>query len=237
MPYVLADELFRTKENVTTRCREILSATPDGSLVSDSALPFLLDLFRHHDEWTQKTAGGVVGISTQTTIQGTRCFVLVRNGGGTIDISFPHAIRLIPSTRTAHLIPQGLRDFRSAARNGVEDQIRGFRDSQLVSSSVCPITGEALYRGNCAVDHTPPTTFDSLLFNFCQSKGINPITVAVGSKSGTVAVFNDPLLLVAWQEHHRANAVLRLVSRIGNLQLPKVVVQWSLLYQGVSSGA
>lgn len=230
MPYVLADESFRTKENVTTRCREILSATPDGSLVSDSSLPFLLDLFRHHDEWAQKTAGGVVGISTQTTSHGTRCFVFVRNDGGTIDISFPHAIRLIPSTRTANLIPQGLRDFRSAARKGIEAQIRDFRDSQLVSSSECPITGEALHRGNCAVDHAPPITFDSLIFNFCQSKGINPIAVAVGSINGTVAVFEDPLLLVAWQEYHRENAVLRLVSRIGNLQLPKVAVQWSLLY-------
>lgn len=236
MSYILAGESFRTKENVLTRCREILSTTPDGSLVSDSTLPFLLDLFRNHDEWVQKAAGGVVGISTQTTSHGTRCFVLVHNGGAAIDISFSHAVRLIPGSRTANLIPQGLRDFRSAARNAVESQIREFRDSQLVSSSVCPITGEALHRSNCAVDHTPPTTFDSLLFSFCQSKGINPVTVAVGSINGTVAVFNDPLLLVAWQEHHRENAVLRLVSQIGNLQLPKVAVPWSLLYQGVSHG-
>lgn len=108
MPYVLADESFRTKKHITDRCREILSATPDGSPVNDNTLPFLLDLFKHHDEWSQKAAGGVVGISTQTTSHGTRCFILMRNGEDTIDISFPHATRLTPSTRTADLIPQGL---------------------------------------------------------------------------------------------------------------------------------
>lgn len=231
MPYLIAEESFSTKERITARCREILSATPDGSLVNENSLPFLIALFQHHDEWPQKTGGGILGISTQTTSHGTRCFVILQKSGSIIDISFPHAIRLIPTTRTVNLIPQALRNFRNAARTAIEAQIREFRDSQLMSELACPITGAPLDRNTCAVDHTPPETFDSLLFNFCQSHRVNPLAVSVGSKHGTVAVLENQTILVAWQNYHQSNAVLRLVSRIGNLQLPKMEVQWSLLYQ------
>lgn len=231
MPYVLAEESFSTKNKITTRCREILNATPDGNFVSEDILSFLMELFQHHDEWPQKSAGGILGISTQTTSHGTRCFVLLRKNGDTIDISFPHAIRLISSNRSNNLIPQALRDFRNAARNGVETQIWEFRDCHLTNALACPITGEKLNRDNCAVDHMPPTTFDSLLFNFCQINQINPLSVTVGSKNGTIAVFEDAELLAAWQDHHRSKASLRLVSRVGNLQLPKMVIPWNLLYQ------
>jgi hypothetical protein len=54
--------------------------------------------------------------------------------------------------------------------------------------------------------------------------------VAVGSEGGTVAVLEDAELLAAWQAHHRKHAHLRLLSRIGNLQLPKAAVRWSELW-------
>jgi uncharacterized protein DUF3223 len=81
MPYIIADESFNTKDQLTARCRAILSATPDGQLVTEDALPFLLDLFQYHDEWEQKAVGGVRGISTQNTLHGTRCFVLLLKAG------------------------------------------------------------------------------------------------------------------------------------------------------------
>lgn len=231
MSYIIANRIFITKGELTTRCREILASTADGQLVSDESLPFLMELFQYHDEWQQKAGDGIRGISTQTTTQGTRCFVLVRNDESQIDISFPHAIRLIPSNRQADLTPQALRDFRSAARTTIESQIRTFRNDHLAQSPVCPITSEALHRGNSAVDHTPPSTFDVILFEFCQEKKINPLNVVVGSYQGTVAVFQDKELLASWQSWHQEHAVLRLVSNIGNLQLPKTYVEWSLLSQ------
>jgi hypothetical protein len=230
MPYLIANESFSTKDDITARCRAILASTSDGQPVDEGAVSFLFELFQFHDEWLQKAAGGIVNISTQTTPHGTRCFVLVKQAGDCIDISFPHAVRLIPSSRSAALLPQALRDFKSAARVAVKPQIFEFRDSALQREQRCPFTGELLGRATCAVDHTPPQTFDQLLYDFCRIRSLNPLNVAVGSEGGTVAVFEDAELLAAWQAYHRENAHLRLLSKIGNLQLPKVAVRWSELW-------
>lgn len=164
MPYLIADESFSAKVALTDRCRAIPATTTDGQMVDDDCAEFLFELFQYHDEWDQKASGGVRGISTQTTRHGTRCFGLLNRGGDRIDISFPHAIRLVPNTRTA-----ALRDFRSAARNAVRAEIYGFRDRALQEVQDCPYTGETLARSTCAVDHAPPKTFDELLFDFCQA--------------------------------------------------------------------
>lgn len=169
MPYIIADESFPTKDSVTARCRAILAATPDGQLIEEAVAPFLFELFQYHDEWPKKAAGGVLGISTQTTPHGTRCFILVKPAGAQIDISFPYAIRLVPSSRSSTQLPQALRDFRSAARVAIKTQIYEFRDNALVEERECPYTGEALNRGNCAVDYTPPKTFDQLLLIFAAA--------------------------------------------------------------------
>lgn len=142
MPYIIADELYATKAKLTARCREILAATPDGQGVEEKSVPFLIDLFQYHDEWQKKAEGGVRSISTQTTPHGTRCFVLVPNVGDAIDISFPHAIRLVKSSRTVSLLPQALRDFKNASRNAVRGEIFAFRDRSLQQRIECP-----LYRG------------------------------------------------------------------------------------------
>lgn len=99
------------------------------------------------------------------------------------------------------------------------------------NESSVPYTGEQLSLDNCAVDHTPPKTFDALLFNFCREQAINPLQVIVGSEGGTVAVLSDLELLAAWQAYHRANANLRLLSKLGNLQLSKTSVQWGNLWE------
>jgi hypothetical protein len=232
MAYFLANEDFETKAHLTTRCRNILAATVDGQHVSEQSLPFLIELFQHHDEWAQKIGDGISGISTQTTSHGTRCFDLIRKDGTRIDISFPHAIRLIPTTRSGSLLAQALRDFRNAARSAIESQIQRFREKHLGLKPVCPITNDVLHRGNCAVDHTPPLTFDAILFEFCQTQKINPLNFEVGSVGGTVAMFESEVLMSNWQIHHQEHAVLRLVSKVGNLQLPKTKVDWRLLYPG-----
>lgn len=230
MPYVVIDEFFDTKEALKDRCRGILAATADGQPVADEATGFLLDVFRHHDEWNQKARGGVLELTVQTTPHGTRCFVLRKNDGTEVDISFPHAIRLIPSIRSASSQPQRLRDFRSAARSAIRTQIFEYRDRNLGSSVSCPITGEPISRNNVVVDHVPPSTFDQLLFDFCVERSLNPLEVAVGSDGGTIAVFEDQVLRSEWLEYHARRGALRLLSKLGNLQLPKTSIVWEKLW-------
>ena len=230
MPYTVAEEMFPSKGALTERARLALNRTPDRQPVNETDTEFLIALFQHHDEWAEKSAGGVREITTQTTIHGTRCFVLRKHDATEIDISFPHAIRLIPSVRTADIMPQSLRDFRSAARSAVRRQIFAFRDEALLLPQSCPVTGEQLSRSNAAVDHEPPNTFDTLVFAFCTEQHINPLKVQVGSEGGVLSVFEDQNLLQLWRSYHQDRATLRLVSRLGNLRLPKPRVNWAELW-------
>ena len=232
MPYFIADEEFRTKHDVTERCREILKATPDGESVSPAHLPFLFSLFHHHDEWQIKSNGGVLQVTTQTTDHSTRCFALVRTDGTSIDISFPHSIKLIPTTRSKDLTPQQLIDYRNAARTAINSHVRSFRDENLASDSICPITNETITRDTCAVDHVAPITFDKLLFDFTCDHDINPLNVSVGSRNGTVAIFDDTDLESQWIEYHDAHANLRLLSRTGHAQLSSQRIDWAPALNG-----
>ncbi|MBC3487146.1 DUF3223 domain-containing protein [Pseudomonas sp. SWRI50] len=230
MPYQINNEGFATKNDVRIRCRDILAKTPDGKEVAEVDADFLYSLFQYHDEWSDKSGVGVAAITTQTTSHGTRCFVLRRHCGGEVDISFTHAIKLMPGTRGQTRQPQGLLDFRAGARTAVNQQIRTFRDTALVVTSVCPVTGEPVNHANAAVDHVAPTTFDQLLYDFCLATDTNPLNVLVGSLNGVVATIEDVMLCAAWEQYHLAHAQLRLISKTGNLKLSKPSVPWFELY-------
>jgi len=233
MPYIIAGEAFQTKQHLTDRCRDILAATPDGTSVSSEHLSFLFGLFRYHDGWADKSDGGVQRITTQTTEHGTRCFAITRIGGTSIDISFPHSIKLIPSTRKQELLPQGLLDYRSAARTAITTDIWRFRDQNLVMSPTCPITGEAITRDTYAVDHMAPLTFDRLLYNFTLAHRVNPLAVPIRSRNGTVSMFEDSKLAARWVAYHNENARLRLLSRTGHAQLPIERIDWTPILQPI----
>ncbi|KPZ11998.1 Uncharacterized protein ALO40_00880 [Pseudomonas syringae pv. viburni] len=82
-------------------------------------------------------------------------------------------------------------------------------------------------RHNMAVDHLAPNTFDQLLFNFCQVNQINPLDVVVGSRDGVVAFLEDTNLRIAWEGYHLKHARLRIISKTGNLKLPKPPIPWT----------
>ncbi|MDD2064487.1 DUF3223 domain-containing protein [Pseudomonas sp. 25571] len=234
LPYQINEEDFPTKDHIRNRCRDILARTPDGIDVADVDADFLYGLFQYHDEWADKAGAGVVAITTQMTPHGTRCFALRRHCGTEVDISFPHSIKLIPSTWGQTRQPQQLLDFRAGARTAINQQIRTFRDGALGAGSSCPVTGEPLARGNAAVDHVAPRTFDQLLYDFCLETQTNPLNVVVGSLNGVVATIDDAMLCAAWERYHLAHAQLRLISKTGNLKLPKPSIPWFELYTSSS---
>lgn len=229
MSYVLADTEYRSKKHLTDHCREIIAATSDGADVAQEHLPFLFELFQHHEEWLEKSFGGVLRVTTQTTDHGTRCFVLVRTDSTAIDISFAHSIKCVPSKQPRDMLPQRLLDYRNAARTAISDQVRDFRDRHIPIGQTCPITGEMLTRLNAVVDHVAPLTFDRLLFDFTSDGGIDPIATAVVSRNGTVALFENDSLTRDWAEYHRNRSNLRLMSRSGHAQLRKDRIDWSAL--------
>ena len=231
--YNICGEVFTTKDAITERCRRIRDKTPDRTLVAAAYdVAFLLDLFSTwHDEWDDKTSSGFVGFTTMTVRANsgaTRCFAIQTPDGGPIDISFPHAVRRIKTARTASLIPQGLRDFRNAARVAIAPQTMAYRRASLTASTACPITGVLLTVGNCAVDHHG-RSFDELLFEFCRLSAINPLEVQVDSVNGVQARFVDRSLARDWQSYHDKHAQLRLIEKTANLKIPKARVAWDTL--------
>jgi hypothetical protein len=231
--YRICGALFTTKAAITERCRKIRDATPDGtSVAADLDVAFLLDLFgTWHDEWDDKAAGGFVSFKTKTVRANgatTRCFAIQTADGDLIDISFPHAVRRIETARTPTLIPQALRDFRNAARVEIASQTMDYRARALAAGMLCPITGLQLTARNCAVDHHG-RSFDELLFEFCQQRGINPLKVQVDSVHGVQARFADRALAQDWQNQHQQHAQLRVIEKTENLKIPKVRIAWDTL--------
>lgn len=221
MPYLIDNTTFATKQAVTSKCRAILNATPLNQAVHADDRAFLLDLFRHHTEWEAKSSTGVGGVVVIMTAHGTRCFCLCSAkvppwaDGGVVDISYVHAIKHLPSAKTASLLPQGLIDFRNGARQAIKCQIDEFRQQQEYQS------------GLADVDHEFPNTFDALLFEFCHENHINPLHVAVSEQPGCIPHIDDDALRSQWQDYHATHATLRLISRGENLSATKRTMPWS----------
>ncbi|MDO8468188.1 MAG: DUF3223 domain-containing protein [Candidatus Peribacter sp.] len=228
--YAIAGEEFSNKDGIKVRCREIIAKIADGQPIPDEDLPFLIELFQHHDEWGDKALKGIKKITVQRTGQyATRCFMLLLSDNTIIDISFNHAIKLLRGERTKVLQPQRLVDYKNAARTAVTEDVRAFRDAHLALKITCPFSGDLIVRENCAVDHEPPLTFDKLLYDFTANGSINPLQVAVGSRDGTTAYFESMDLATNWIDYHRLNSRLRLLSTIGHAQVSVPRIDWAPL--------
>lgn len=202
----------------------------DGQPIPDEDLPFLIELFRHHDEWIDKSSKGVKKIVIQKVgPYATRCFMLVLSDDTMIDISFSHAVKVLRGEHTKNLQPQKLVDYKNAARTAITSDIRAFRDAHLAQKLICPFSGELIIRENCTVDHEPPLTFDKLLYDFTAGEHLNPLEIAVGSRDGTTAYLENEELSGKWIEYHRLNAKLRLLSIIGHSQVSSPRIDWTFL--------
>lgn len=218
MPYAIAGQTYRTKSEVTRRCREILADTPVGGVVGIDDAVFLLDLFSHHTEWPKKCGPGVSAITVHMTAHGTRCFWLYRLDGQLIDISFPHAVKHLPTARkNGTLMPQPLIDFKNGARQAIKGQIDAFRQAHTTPAS----------ESRLDVDHVYPRTFDALLFGFCLEHGINPLLVEVIEREGCLHHIVDDAIREQWADYHRHYARLALVPTRVNLSAKKARIDWS----------
>ncbi len=227
MVYMIGNKEFKTKDQITKHCQQLISKYPDNCDVENEDLIFLCELFKFHDEWEQKSTGVIVAIRPTTTDYGNRCFMMHKKDGTKIDISVPHSIKCIQTARTKNRLPQQLLDFKSAARNAIKMQIFEFRDMALQTNPICELTKELLTRQNADVDHIAPNTFDRLLYNFCSLQKINPVEVDVESINGTIAKISNSDIENNWMKYHQSYAELRLISKIANLTQPKQRLDWS----------
>lgn len=229
MPYIIDGYEFRTKDDIRAHSQEILHSIPVGEPITDDAYSFLGDLFQFHDEWQEKTGGSCFEITTGRSAQGTKCFYIIRADGTKVDISFPLAVKQIPSLRSSKKLPQYLTDYKNAARTAIKEQISSFRQQALDCSPCCPISNTRITLENSEVDHMAPLTFDRLLYDFTKTHGIDPGNTSVGSIEGTVACFDDGGLSENWASYHKGHACLRLVSKAEHRKIGRPRINWECI--------
>ena len=232
--YIVNGEYFEKKDDVKKRASSILNSYEIGAFLSGNDLDFVLALLDNHPESTSKKGEGVKSIKIvphEEFGKKNKSFAIVRVDGTETDFSFMKCIT--PPT------PLGV--FKQTCRRTIEFQIVSFKKKYFKDNEdsngfiVCPITNELVNFENAHVDHQPPKTFDRLVEAFVQQFQIDISQVEIGgvADGDVVRYFVDKKLSVEWQEFHRRNADLRVVSEYANLSVinreqPKISSQLTL---------
>jgi hypothetical protein len=81
------------------------------------------------------------------------------------------------------------------------------------------------------VDHVYPLTLHALLFDWVTAERLRISQIPVDSDDGTSTSrwFADRTQAESWQEYHRQNAKLEVVTKKENLSRKKVKLDWTPL--------
>jgi hypothetical protein len=215
--YQLADKTFRTKENIKQHIRLIRGATELRHPVTDTAV---LALLRLHPEWHEKTS--MMDFVGTALIKGTpfapprKEIAIINKDSSVMDISWSKLVgRLQKDGSLKHPTEfwEALAELKVAARQAVNNQLQ-------------PLACKGMH-----VDHVYPNTFDQLLFDWVVSTTLSPIDIKVQANDGPIIMRQivNTELLEEWQEYHRSNAILELVTPLENLQRKRADIDWGRL--------
>jgi|GEM_PF-2847833 len=226
MTFVLAGVTYSTQAAAKEALQRVLYSSEPGETIVGADRNLLADVLDLHPERERKIGVGVARFFVMTVeayrdrrgfVRKNRCFALERLDGSTTDWSFTEALRRRPTPNAVKV--------KGAMRELIREQTQAFRSRAFADgeSLACPYTGELLRPDNSDVDHESPQTFDNLVAWFLRSRGLGIDDVVVARNGDGVIgdVLDDADLAADWVEYHRENAVLRLISRVGNLSHAK----------------
>lgn len=108
-----------------------------------------------------------------------------------------------------------LRNFKSAARYLISDQVKEFRDG-ITMPITCPLSKKLLTNWSMIhIDHIVP--FSILLEQWLVSVNIKPLDIKLKGGINTKA-FADVSIAKSWQDYHRENATLQVLYHEANLK-------------------
>jgi hypothetical protein len=217
--YTINEVTFNTKKELEEYIKKILHGFPLDEKLPDSDTEFLISLLQRHPEVESKMGSGVVYITIQNDSRygTTKHFQLHRADNSTTDFSYIQCIK--PSTN--------LQKFKQAARNAIKESIVIFRDdyfNQHVENAICELTHQPITKNRCHVDHIPPLTFEKIVNDYINDRGINiDIIEFIGAKEDNAISneFIDESLKEDFQKYHDSVAKLRVLSAWGNLSISK----------------
>lgn len=210
-----------------TKAKELVSRILNGYNIGDEIVgshhDILLDVLDYHPDAAAKIGIGVKRfiVAIEPVYKG-RGFIIERHDSSRIDFSF---MKCLTYTREPHK-KQVLR----ACRVAVKDQILSFKTEVYGISKYtrCAITSLNMQWKDCHVDHKPPLTFDTLVFDFLMANNLKLENIKV-VPVGTTVFFVDANLCARWLQYHQEHAVLQPTLNHANLGQRKIKVNWELL--------
>jgi hypothetical protein len=215
---VIASLQFPTKKLAKEFFREIRDRYADGCRIGDEDDRYLRDMVAIHPEAETKIGCGISHFTVETEVLfgRTRHFMIHRIDGSSTDVSFLSAI----DGRNER------RDRLEALRRGIENQIVLFKQSALFAAGpkICPLRGVPITEDAYHVDHTPPRTFIRLVDEWLAQEflRIEDVEITPPSDNQIVTEMTADDQKRSWQDYHRENASLRLLSPLGNLSDAKL---------------
>ena len=208
---------FASKTAAKAFFRAIRDSYENGERVSDEHASLLKNLVAIHPEAEMKVGAGISHFTVErdSKFGTTRHFTIHRVDGSDTDVSFNSPI----DGRNLR------RDRLEALRRAVEGQVLSFRRRAFESGEdiVCPLAGVPVTEDSYHVDHTPPTTFLLLVKRWLRKDGLSleDVCITPPADNQIVTEMTNEEQAVSWQSYHLDNAVLRLLSPIGNLSNAK----------------
>lgn len=210
-PIVIGDIQFRTKTAAKDEIRRRIGQYEAGDILSVADRVFFEELFKLHDEYSEKVGAGIRHIQVERDFHRNRCLYIHRTDGSEIDISWVHCVQPA-STKTV---------VSTAFRRAVKERVMAFKSNQLSEGCRCPILNIPLDYENSHVAYTE-YSFESLLddfldqadFTFESIELINPNP----DDNDQRGILKDPDLKAQWDRFHESNAILTLMSPEANLR-------------------
>jgi hypothetical protein len=205
--------VFSSKTTAKNFFRSLRDRYADNVEITGEDSDHLHALIACHSEAAGKIGSGIraFSVSVDEEFGSTRHFVIRRTDGSSTDFSFLGCI----DGRNPR------RDRLEAMRRAVEDQIITFRDSYFAGEAeqICPLRHIPITPVSYHVDHAPPEKFMALAERWFQLSGLVCLDVKITPPGDNqiVARMTDPEQTSSWVEFHRAHAVLRMLSPLGNL--------------------
>ena len=217
----IGDRIFPSKKLAQERIRAILWGYQPETYLDAGDFALVRDLLNLHPSSEIKVGCGVKGIFIRINrfdYGSTPGFWIERLDGSITDFSYLECLK--PSSHRQKV----LRTLREL----INDQILAFKQDyfQDRETAICEFTGEVLRFNTSHVDHAYPRTFLALVeeWRHGHSLGFEQIAIC-GSEDGVMGDrLIDPDLESDWQDYHRDNAMLRIVSVKANCGILKSLV-------------
>lgn len=207
-PIVIGDIQFRTKTAAKDEIRRRIGQYEAGDILSVADQIFFEELFKLHDEYSEKVGAGLKHIQVEMDLHGNRCLYIHRTDGAEIDISLVHCVQPA-STKTV---------VSTAFRRAVKERVMAFKSNQLSGGCRCPILNILLEYANSHVAYTE-YSFESLLDDFLSQTDVTFESIELinpkPDDSDQRGILKDLDVKAQWNRFHESNARLTLMSAEG----------------------